>query len=388
VRLLFLDFDLRYVNPTRTLVPPMLRECAETICYGPGYQPAAVLEAGLEAFHDAHGPFDYVVGNEFSLLVYDDIAADPGRLRHHGFHFGRRALATVGEMGGWFSRYRGPKLVLLLESDVFNLTPSRMAALSDVRGLIGVLWDRGFMESIRDSRDLGHESYAAQANDNFFEFVTAQARRVIALPFFLSEAEFGWGCLEDRPPVWSVPGAAYYYRRQAREALARKGVLRTQLPWMKVYGGLARLGVRPYANRLLASMYGAQFVETLERSRYCYTCGSAQHMHIRKHLEIPARGAVLVTAPVRGLEAMGFRDGVNCFVRMPGELAALHDELEADPDRAQVVASAGRDLVWTVHRVSSRAEQLRASLDADRRGQFEGSVWEDGRWCVRTLSPA
>jgi hypothetical protein len=153
---------------------------------------------------------------------------------------------------------------------------------------------------------------------------------------------------------------------------------------MRLYAALARMGVKPYGRPLLLAVYGAQFSDSIEASRYCYTCGSAQHQHLRKHFEIPAKGAVLVTAPVLGLEAMGFIDGVNCFVRMPHELVALHAELEHDPERAQAVASAGRALIWSTHRVVHRSRQLRASLDAICCGAFAGCGWADGAWTLRT----
>jgi hypothetical protein len=361
----------------------MLKDTADTVFYGPGYQPEEVLRRGLGAFVDREGPFDFVVGNDFSVMYADIFGRDPSRLRNHETHATRDSVRVLEDIYAWFVAYRGRKVVLLLECDAYHLSPSQIQRLRDADAWYVVLWDRQLMESIRDSHDLAHEPYAARANDNFFEFVIAYDHRLIALPHFVADNEFSWGSLADRHPQWNVPGAPYYYRTRARLALGRAGLLRKRFPWMNAYAALARLGLKPYANWLLLGVYGAQFTRGIEATRYGYTCGSAQHQHIRKHFEIAARGAVLVTAPVRGFEAMGFRDGVNCFVRMPEELPALHAELEQDPERAQAVASAGRDLVWSTHRVNNRARQLRASLDAICAGDFAGSGWEDGHWTVR-----
>lgn len=382
MRLLFLDINLRYINPTRALVPGMLRECGETVVYGPGYQRAEVLEKGLQAFHDTNGPFDFVIGNEFSIPLRRHVAFK--HLENYYLQFGERSLGAMGDIQDWFSGYKGRKIALLLESDVFNLRESQVAALSDAAGWYAVLWDRWLMESVNDSKDLEHEDYAGQANDNFFAFITANEKRTIAFPHFVADSEFAWGCLADRDPVWNVPGVPYYYRTLARQAFRARGLLKKQFPWMKSYAFLARMGLRPYSNALLLNLYGTQFNVAIERSRYSYTCGSAQRMYIRKHFEIPARGALLVTAPVHGLASMGFVDGVNCFVRMPGELVDLHEELERDPDRSQSVASAGRELVWSTHRAEHRGRQLRECLEAISRDAFAGCVWQEGRWSVRT----
>jgi hypothetical protein len=378
VKLLFLDINLRYINPTRALIPGMLRECADTSFYGPGYQRVEVLERGLQAFYDANGPFDFVIGNEHSIRLHRQFASG------NYLQFGKASLALMDGIRDWFAAYRGKKIALLLESDMFNLRPEQISALKDAAAWYAVLWDRWLMESVKDSKDLEHEAYARQANDNFFDFITANERRVIAFPHFVADSEFAWGCLADRDARWNVPGVPYYYRRLAGQALAARGLLKRQFSWMRGYALLARLGLRPYSNGLLLSLYGTQFNLAIERTRYSYTCGSAQKMHIRKHFEIPARGAVLVTAPVHGLASLGFVDGVNCFVRTPRELVDLHEELERDPDRAQSVASAGRDVVWSTHRAEHRARQLRECLCAIERGRFAGCVWQDGRWAVQT----
>jgi hypothetical protein len=382
MRLLFLDINLQYVNPTRGLVPAMLRECADAVLYGPGYQPLEILEKGLESFIGTNGPFDFVVASEFAIPLHRT-AFNGSRFKHHHLTFGPRSLTAMDDVVEWFSKYKGRKIGLLLESDVFNLREAQIAVLHDAADWYCVVWDRRMMESVNDSTDLVHEPYAGSANDNFFEFITANERRIIAFPHFVSDSEFAWSSLSDRDAQWNVPGASYYYRRLAREIVGRRGLLRKQFAWMHLYGLLSRVGLRPYSSRLLLSLYGAQFHEAIERSRYCYTCGSAQRMHIRKHFEIPARGSVLVTSPINGFVSMGFRDGVNCFVRMPNELVDLHDDLERNPELAQSVASAGRDLIWSTHRVSNRAQQLRASLDAIRNGAFAGCVWESGTWHVR-----
>jgi len=383
MKLLFLDVDMRYMNPTRGLVPAVLKECADTVFYGPGYQPLDVLRRGVEAFIDHEGPFDFVVGNDFSVLYADMVAGEPSRLDNHQTRASEESLRLLTDIGRSFVRYRGRKLLFLLECDAYFLSKSHTARLQDADAWYAVVWDRRFMESVRDSHDLAHEPFAHRANDNFFEFVVANDHRMIAMPHFVADSEFEWGALADRNARWTVPGARYYYRASARAALADAGVLHRQFPWMRMYGALARLGMKPYANPLLLAVYGAQFNHGIESSRYSYTCGSAQHQHIRKHFEIPAKGTVLVTAPVRGLEAMGFVDGVNCFVRMPHELVALHRELEDAPARAQSVASAGRELVWATHRVVHRGRQVRASLEAICRGEFAGSGWENGGWGIR-----
>ena len=124
------------------------------------------------------------------------------------------------------------------------------------------------------------------------------------------------------------------------------------------------------------------FRQRLAGSRYSYTCGSGLDMPIRKFVEIPAGGAVLVCRPFTGFADAGFVDGVNAIVCEPQDIIDVHRMLAANPDQAQRIADAGRRLVAQCHSTSARSEQFRLLFQMIAAGRFVGARWSAGRFIV------
>lgn len=74
--------------------------------------------------------------------------------------------------------------------------------------------------------------------------------------------------------------------------------------------------------------------------------------------------------------------GQNCVVSEPADIIDAHKWLEADPDRAQRIADAGRNLIISQHSVTARARQFAATLLAIVDGSFSGGRWNNGEYCV------
>jgi hypothetical protein len=86
--------------------------------------------------------------------------------------------------------------------------------------------------------------------------------------------------------------------------------------------------------------------------------------------------------PCNGFEALGFQDKTNALICLPQDLVKIHHALERDPDWAQSLADAGRQLVWDKHRTSARAIQLEESFRSILAGRFAGSYWDSGDYCI------
>ena len=73
-KILFVDFDLKYINPTRNLLPEIISNVGYTTIYGPGYTSREILDKGLPRFIDKTGPYDVLVATEhiFFPLLYGE----------------------------------------------------------------------------------------------------------------------------------------------------------------------------------------------------------------------------------------------------------------------------------------------------------------------------
>src|SRR5690606_22995728 len=66
---------------------------------------------------------------------------------------------------------------------------------------------------------------------------------------------------------------------------------------------------------------GEAYARLLNRSRFSAGCGTINRYFTLKLLEIPAARSCLIAEEIEVLQAMGFRDGVNCVFATPQNVA-------------------------------------------------------------------
>jgi hypothetical protein len=109
-------------------------------------------------------------------------------------------------------------------------------------------------------------------------------------------------------------------------------------------------------------------------------------MPIRKFFEIPALGTLLVCRPFKGFAAAGFQDGLNCLVAEPDQILDVHRDLQANPERAEQIASAGQRFMIETHSLNARARDLAAIITAVTEQRFAGSQWVEGSHSLRPFT--
>ncbi|WPY95384.1 glycosyltransferase [Limimaricola variabilis] len=186
-------------------------------------------------------------------------------------------------------------------------------------------------------------------------YTPSLAGRCYVWPNFIDPAVFRHYGLEKVVPV-TLTGQVYglYPWRQAvHELLAERYVCLVTPPFR--YEDAA-------ARRMLA---GEAYARALNASWLSPSCGTMGHELVRKHLEIPGAGCLLVTERIPVLEAAGFLDGVNCVFADPPELVDKVDALLAEPERMSEIIAGGHALVHARHTLAHRP-QIRQWFDLSR----------------------
>jgi hypothetical protein len=379
-RVLYLDANFRYVDPTRQTLPVVYSAAADTRFYGPGYVDEETLEKGLEAFIGEHGPFDVVVTNEL-ILYHPELPAIAFRSHHPAFP--RKRLKYWGEIRKFFFDYQGHKIANVLQSDYYPFTSKYIDPLRDSGALL-VSYNRQIVPPMREMADLRREIFAASANDNYHNFILENPDRFIPLITCMTENEFWYAPLADRRRKWLVPGAPYYARSEARKRLkAHNGrMLDHLISPFRIYSLADKIGVKPFSRRLTLQLYNLLFNVDLENTKYVYTCGSALGQPCRKFFEIPAHGCVLVCMPFNAAADFGFVHNETMIAAEPKDAPDVGDYLDRNPGIAQSIADAGRRMIWETHSVHARGRQLRRLLTAILQGRFKRAVWERGEFVI------
>jgi Glycosyl transferases group 1 len=381
---LYLTFDVGFLNPTRELLCDILRNIADVTFYGPGYLPLDALSKGIAAYVAANGPYDFILSDE--TAIEDFSILDRGqdlRFRNHACRFDPALLAMGRDYQNFLRGYDGTRLVVLLQSDYYNFSKQRIETLESISDFY-VTWGAEFIDTIAglDPASMleGGVNLLAfgHCNDRYLEFLKRHPEKIISCPQFISEAEIDGTLLAARRFDWSVLGADYDARVLAREALDEAGLTRSG-DWIRyILGAAQKLNVNLYNKYGTIKLLQWAFRRALQQSKFSFTCGSFVNWPIRKYYEIPANGCVLVCERSNGFGELGFVDKEHAVVCDGADVLDAHAWLTANMDRAQAIADAGRHLVRERHSVAARGRQIAAALQRIRRGNFAGSRWRDG----------
>jgi hypothetical protein len=390
-RALFVGINYRYINPTHGLIPTLFGRALETRFYGPGFVSQAVLDRGIASYVDSLDGVDVIIATKDLCANHD--AERLSRFLHRYavmLNGGQVTRNSLTDIRSFLKANRRRAICPLTDVDPHS---APQADLDNFRAHAEhfMLWGNQFLNTLGDEALVAQEWYlqrklrAGHALGLLDRFAAEESTRIVSLGMFVSESEFHWGGLVDRPYDVSVPGSSYIRRKQLISALARNGNFRMPRNFYRPFYQIAeRLGLRPYARFQLLNLYNHLFHRSLCQSKSCITDGGANNYPVRKFFEIPAAGALMLCAPATGMDALGFCDRMQYFAAPDASATEeiLHD-LTQNVERYEPIADAGRRLVFEKHSLAARAEQLRRAIARILEGTFRGSRWDNGEFvCI------
>jgi hypothetical protein len=105
-------------------------------------------------------------------------------------------------------------------------------------------------------------------------------------------------------------------------------------------------------------LHGERYARTINASWFAPTCGSVEKEIIRKHFEIPASKACLITERSAVLEAAGFVDMENCVFADEDTVLDKIDDLFNNIDKLESLIDKGYKLVQENHALTNRDQIL------------------------------
>jgi hypothetical protein len=105
-------------------------------------------------------------------------------------------------------------------------------------------------------------------------------------------------------------------------------------------------------------LHGERYARTINASWFAPTCGSVEKEIIRKHFEIPASKACLITEKSASLEAAGFVDMENCIFADDDTVLDKIDYFFNNIDKLNSLIDKGYKLVQEKHTLKNRDQVL------------------------------
>jgi hypothetical protein len=109
-------------------------------------------------------------------------------------------------------------------------------------------------------------------------------------------------------------------------------------------------------------MAGERYARMLNSSQFVAACGTIAKEVVRKHFEIPASKACLLTEKSDMLEAAGFADMINCVFADEHDVLDKLEYLFSHPEKLSAITDAGHQLVKLRH-TSQQRNQIRQWFD-------------------------
>lgn len=366
---LYIGFNRTYTNPTFDVQIRIFASITNLTFYGPGFSTDAELDLGVDKFADK---------NDYDLLIADTYVFEFDRIQKRSKPFigdyirftKEQYIANAENYNRFFMQF--PRIKILIANwDTFNIESSMIERL--IKSETFVL-DPGISSSA-SIQEL-QETYGGKVigTDNWYNFVKSCKERIISVPHTISMDEFDFSPLDKRQNLFSVIGAPYPERKQAKELMKNDQKLNAFLLKMR-YAVSSRVTTTLTLSAL--NKMRDRYFNTCLSSKYCYVSGGPWLYPVRKYFEVPAKGCVPIGWPCVGFENFGFVDGKN-FVVAKNNNKIMQIISQMGLSQLQEIAYQSRNLILHNHSCIARSSQLLTSLNLICEGRFNGSYWSNG----------
>lgn len=392
MRVLYIDANAWHINPTANLLPALVRERFPSASfYGPGFVDDSIVEIGLQAFVERHGPFDVALLGPATPFLSASADADSGAvayLRRYASHrlTDRSLLSFFADARAHFGSLPVPvRVASVLNFDYYATTQKQIDILEGQS--ISVLGPNDqfvlALDALPDfaKREKHFIRKADRFTDVWRDFLLRHPERVVTATHFVGPQEYCFDPLSVRPFEVAVPGVEYLLRKDAIKRLAGTRLRSASKTYFHLFRLANRLGLPAYSNPVALRMYNLLFLRTLADTRCVYTARGGFGIPIRKFFEIPAAGGLLICSPCNGYADLGFEAGRHYVEAEPDDLLDALAEWLPDP-RAQDLASAAQEQVIARHSIAARGEQIERCLRAMLAGTYRGARWHQGEFLV------
>jgi len=367
---LYIDFNIRYVNPTRNLLVELNKSIFEkVIIYGPGYTNEDDLKSGILNFIKRAGPFDYIATNETVFFSSNGQVWGKESLKDlyksHSVNFPKSNLSKeiILDITNFLMEYNRKLIIYILQTDFYNIKTKQIALLKKINYPIFITFGEDLISKTTELQYLSKEKFYKKANDNWYNFVKENSEKIISIPHFLRGSEFSWHTLENRSNNVVIPGVNYWFRKEIKLISKKNSLYKYNDFLYPLNNLLLRFNISFLSSDMGINFLNNWFKNIISNSKFSFTCGSALRWPLRKFFELPALGTVLLCYPFKSAEKYGFIDGETCiYINSPEDFNYKIKHLLGDKKTQDKIASNGREMVYSKHLISNRSKKIKSFL--------------------------
>ncbi len=381
-KVLYVDVYRHYHNPNNANFLKVLQKSSRLTKYGPGFTDKEVLDKGITNFIDNNKGFDFIV-TEHMCIMWDE--KDPLKAFKNSTLEVDLGIcsAFLEDIKDYFVNNHNQKIKKLFfcNFDPYNISIKNIELLEKSKCYL-ITKDHKFWYQSNELENLIFEDFNDKVNDNWFKFISLPStkKKVISYHTALDKNEFCSKRFIKRKYDISIPGVEYHSRKIASRELKLSNYA---FKIGKKSSGLRRKIISRLMqitkSKTILRYYQDSYSKGINDSKTCFTCGSALMYTIRKFYEIPARGSLLLCEPLEPLKHLGFENKDNCiFVSLEDLDKKLYEIINDKSNIFQKVADNGREMMFSLHSIETRAHQLYKMMLSIDQERFNGSEFLAG----------
>ena len=416
MRLLIIDVNHEHPNTMHRNFYKSLSEVMSVEYYGPGYTEESVLREGLKVFLSGKKHFDIIMVTWAFVLTCIDFSSPRVIYRWHRYEVSKYKIGTAIRYDYGILKellkYNGSRKVLVYYHDVVNLSDEWYEKIRSILENDFYLLTCGaeFLP-LRNSEK--RKVFGQTITNNVLRLDKDFHDKIISIPVQAAMPdEFEYRLLKEREYDWVVPGCInsdYPERKKIFDRISKAGYSiwdealdrgmaykysRITRKDSCVYFSRKEKLINTYLlnasnvyipNQIKAEELG-RFHENyrvgLRKARMAYADGGLGKAIVRKYIEIPAAGTVLMCDDIVGLGKLGFKDGVNAVFVNSQNVVKKTRQICLDADYMQSLADEGRNLIIQKHTVSHRVRDVRRAFKMILEEAYCGGCWENGEFYI------
>ncbi|GFI44949.1 hypothetical protein IMSAGC019_00259 [Lachnospiraceae bacterium] len=417
MRLLIVDVNHEHPNTMHRNFYKALSEVMEVEYFGPGFTDEYVLSQGLKAFLEAKQHYDVIMVTW--AFVLDCIDFDNPRAIYH-FHRYDISKYKVGMAIRYnymilreLLEYKESKKAIVYYHDVVNMPDEWYGKIRSILKNDFYLLTAA-SEFISKRNNENKKIFGLPMTNNMIKLDEQFHHKIISVPVQAATAdELEYRILEEREYDWIIPGSletgSYPKRKKVYDRISKAGYTvwdeaidremaykktrRARKNFCNYYSEVDRfintylLDVpNVYINNKVKveelGIFHENYRDGLRKARIAYADGGLGKSIVRKYMEIPAAGTVLMCDNIIGIDKLGFKDRINAVFVNEQNVVRKTQKLFSDKGYIQEIANAGRKLIIDKHMVRHRAQAVKSAFKSILAESYKGSHWENGDFYI------
>jgi len=374
-KLLYLGIEHKYLNPTSNLLIKIYKNSADTLFIGPGFQNTMDLFINNE--------IENVINNFIPEIVLIDVrcfGSEFLKLNILGQKYSKKIFDKfIFFINDFIAHNKTPLIIDFSYIDTYKIPIPLIEKLNKYNCYVVGL-DKNFFSRKEDYKYLLNEKFAKYATNNWYNYIKNNSHLVISFPHPIDETEFFYEKIHQRKIDLSIMGVKYFCREKAGEILKKSKYKIYSSDLKRKYfsfmiSSLRKFSINP--NKPYA-YFNSYFYSKLVNSKISYTCGSGVEFPVRKFLEIPSSGALLMCQKFKNFENFGFEHGKNAIAIELDELEDAVDYYLNNQDLSQKIINNCQKFLLENHSTKPRIKQMTKTLQLISQNNFKGSCWKKG----------